>query len=95
MNMRKATEIRVDFSLKREVFFVVIGALLGAISMLIPSLLKSQTNFTKPLSGSFGSGTFSNQGCCYAIILRSGCFRKLITSTIPVWIVLPMLSYVR
>jgi NADH dehydrogenase len=33
----KATEIRVDFSLKREVFFVVIGAMLGAVSMLIPT----------------------------------------------------------
>ena len=32
-----ATEIRVDFSLKREVFFVVIGAMLGAVSMLIPT----------------------------------------------------------
>lgn len=33
----KATEIRVHFSLKREVFFVVIGAMLGAVSMLIPT----------------------------------------------------------
>ena len=33
----KATEIRVDFSLKREVFFVAIGAMLGAVSMLIPT----------------------------------------------------------
>jgi NADH:ubiquinone reductase (H+-translocating) len=33
----KATEIRVDFSLKREVFFVVIGAMLGAVAMLIPT----------------------------------------------------------
>jgi NADH dehydrogenase len=37
---RKATEIRVDFSLKREVFFVVIGALLGAVSMLIPTIFE-------------------------------------------------------
>jgi len=35
--LRKATEIRVDFSFKREVFFVVIGAILGGISMLIPT----------------------------------------------------------
>jgi hypothetical protein len=34
---RKATEIRVNFSFKREVFFVVIGAMLGGISMLIPT----------------------------------------------------------
>jgi NADH dehydrogenase len=37
---RKATEIRVDFSLKREVFFVVIGALLGAVSMIIPTIFE-------------------------------------------------------
>ena len=37
MNKRKATEIRVDFSFKREVFYVVIGAVLGAVSMLIPT----------------------------------------------------------
>lgn len=36
-NLRKVTEIRVDFSFKREVFFVVIGAMLGGISMLIPT----------------------------------------------------------
>jgi NADH dehydrogenase len=40
MNRRKATEIRVDFSLKREVFFVVIGALFGAVSMLIPTIFE-------------------------------------------------------
>jgi NADH dehydrogenase len=40
MNRRKATEIRVDFSLKREVFFVVIGALLGAVSMLFPTIFE-------------------------------------------------------
>ena len=34
------TEIRVDFSLKREVFFVVIGATLGAVSMLIPTIFE-------------------------------------------------------
>src|SRR5262245_28734085 len=37
MNKRKATEMRVDFSFKREVFFVVIGAMLGAVFMLIPT----------------------------------------------------------
>ena len=40
MNTRKATEIRVDFSLKREVFFVVVGALLGAVSMIIPTVFE-------------------------------------------------------
>ena len=34
------TEIRVDFSLKREVFFVVLGAMLGALSMLIPTIFE-------------------------------------------------------
>lgn len=34
------TEIRVDFSLKREVFFVAIGAMLGAVSMLIPTIFE-------------------------------------------------------
>ncbi len=33
-------EIRVDFSLKREVFFVAIGAMLGAVSMLIPTIFE-------------------------------------------------------
>ncbi len=37
MDKGKTTEIRVDFSLKREVLFVVIGAILGAVSMLIPT----------------------------------------------------------
>jgi hypothetical protein len=37
MSNRKATDIRVDFSFKREVFFVVIGAMLGAVFMLIPT----------------------------------------------------------
>jgi NADH dehydrogenase len=37
--MRKITEIRVDFSLKREVFFVVIGALVGAITFVIPKAI--------------------------------------------------------
>jgi NADH:ubiquinone reductase (H+-translocating) len=32
-------EIRVDFSLKREVFFVVIGSVLGAVAMIIPRML--------------------------------------------------------
>ncbi len=37
--MGKIAEIRVDFSLRREVFFVVIGAILGAISMILPRTL--------------------------------------------------------
>jgi len=27
---------RIDFSLRKEVFFVVIGAILGAIAMVVP-----------------------------------------------------------
>jgi len=30
------TTIRIDFSLRREVFFVVIGAIIGALTMIIP-----------------------------------------------------------
>lgn len=32
-------EIRVDFSLKREVFFVVIGAIVGAVTMIVPKTI--------------------------------------------------------
>jgi hypothetical protein len=28
--------VRIDFSLRREVFFVVIGAIIGAIAMVVP-----------------------------------------------------------
>jgi hypothetical protein len=31
--------IRIDFSFKREVFFVVIGAIVGAVAMVIPKTL--------------------------------------------------------
>ncbi len=37
--MRKVTEIRVDFSLRREVFFVVIGAIIGAVTMVVPKTI--------------------------------------------------------
>ncbi len=30
---------RIDFSLKREVFFVIIGAVLGALTMIIPKTI--------------------------------------------------------
>ncbi|MGC2425534.1 MAG: hypothetical protein WA421_00750 [Nitrososphaeraceae archaeon] len=43
----KPAEVRVDFSFKREVFFIVAGALMGAIVMAIP--------FTFPFTGR-GSG---------------------------------------
>ncbi len=32
-------EVRVDFSLKREVFFVVIGAIIGAVTMVVPKTI--------------------------------------------------------
>jgi NADH:ubiquinone reductase (H+-translocating) len=35
----KAANIRVDFSLKREVFFVVIGAIVGAVTFVIPKAI--------------------------------------------------------
>ncbi|HYV52209.1 MAG TPA: hypothetical protein VE971_02850 [Candidatus Eisenbacteria bacterium] len=31
--------IRVDFSLRREVFFVVVGAIVGALIMIIPKTI--------------------------------------------------------
>ncbi len=34
--MTQNFSVRVDFSLKREVFFVVIGAIIGAITMVVP-----------------------------------------------------------
>ena len=32
-------KLKIDFSLRREVFFVVLGALLGAIMMMLPGIL--------------------------------------------------------
>jgi hypothetical protein len=32
-------KIRIDFSLKREVFFVVIGAIIGAVTFAIPETI--------------------------------------------------------
>src|SRR5215467_11817640 len=34
--MTQNSLVRVDFSLRREVFFVVIGAIIGAITMIVP-----------------------------------------------------------
>jgi NADH dehydrogenase FAD-containing subunit len=36
---KKVEQIRIDFSLKREVFFVVIGAIVGAITFVIPKTI--------------------------------------------------------
>src|SRR5215216_7055591 len=36
---KKIEQIRIDFSLKREVFFVVIGAIAGAITFVIPKTI--------------------------------------------------------
>jgi hypothetical protein len=35
--MTQNFSIRIDFSLRREVFFVVIGAIIGAITMVVPT----------------------------------------------------------
>src|ERR671930_2371992 len=35
----KIERIRIDFSLKREVFFVVVGAIIGAITFVIPKAI--------------------------------------------------------
>lgn len=37
--MKDVNDIRIDFSLRREVFFVVIGAVVGAISMIVPRVI--------------------------------------------------------
>jgi hypothetical protein len=37
--MAQPTAIRVDFSLKREVFFVVIGAIVWAVTFVIPKAI--------------------------------------------------------
>ena len=34
--MKQDSLVRIDFSLRREVFFVVIGAIIGAITMVVP-----------------------------------------------------------
>src|SRR5919108_2472166 len=34
-----STTIRIDFSLKREVFFVVIGSIIGAVTMVVPKTI--------------------------------------------------------
>ena len=34
--MKQNSLVRIDFSLRREVFFVVIGAIIGAIAMVVP-----------------------------------------------------------
>jgi hypothetical protein len=38
-NSKKVEQIRIDFSLKREVFFVVIAAVIGAITFVIPKAI--------------------------------------------------------
>jgi NADH:ubiquinone reductase (H+-translocating) len=37
--MKELYDIRIDFSLKREVFFVVIGAVVGAVTMIVPRII--------------------------------------------------------
>ena len=32
-------KLKIDFSLRREIFFVVLGALLGGIMMMLPGIL--------------------------------------------------------
>ena len=36
---KKIEQIRIDFSLKREIFFIVIGAIAGAITFVIPKTI--------------------------------------------------------
>ncbi|MGC2573809.1 MAG: hypothetical protein WA364_20025 [Candidatus Nitrosopolaris sp.] len=39
MMEKKVKVIRVDFSLRREVFFVVVGAIVGSLVMIIPKTI--------------------------------------------------------
>jgi hypothetical protein len=41
--MTQNSLVRVDFSLRREVFFVVIGAIMGAITMVLPITFQSHS----------------------------------------------------
>ena len=44
--MKGINEIRVDFSLRREVFYIVIGSIVGAIFMILAKMiLDPQTGF--------------------------------------------------
>ena len=39
MYVKGITEIRVDFSLKREVFYIVIGSIVGVIFMILAKMI--------------------------------------------------------
>ena len=39
MVMNNYNKVKIDFSLKREVFFVVVGAIIGAIIFVIPKTI--------------------------------------------------------
>jgi hypothetical protein len=39
MKVHDEVRVRVDFSLRREVLFVVIGAVVGAIFMVVPRMI--------------------------------------------------------
>jgi hypothetical protein len=39
VHKKKIEQIRIDFSFKREVFFVVVGAIVGAITFIIPKTI--------------------------------------------------------
>ena len=67
--MKSITEIRVDFSLKREVFFIVIGSIVGAISMILAkAILDPQTGIPYDITWiAFGHllGVFSPASAAY------------------------------
>lgn len=64
-------KLKIDFSLKREIFFVVLGALLGGIMMMLPGMVY---------------GLFYENGNYYTIWLilwivhRHGCLFALVNS---------------
>jgi len=60
--MTQNSLVRIDFSLRREVFFVVIGAIIGAITMVVP--------ITFPYTG-LANGSFCNRAKFYEANIES------------------------
>ena len=69
-----STSIRVDFSLKREVFFVVIGAIIGAVTFVIPkTIFEVEMGLPYYLTWiAFGHvvGVYSSESVIYGIVFR-------------------------
>ena len=66
--------IKIDFSLKREVLYVVIGAIIGAITMILPrtiyEFITGQSYYTSWIIFGHVIGIYSSY-CCYRRIYNS------------------------